>query len=108
LISLPQDGITEVIVMNEQGAHYFDQYHDSTGASLAGKEIGCWDEVAASEAGFASSNQRVAFTLPRVPGAQLFRGRELVGSRLAWAGFGYSFPPAISRFNYSVKIEVLP
>jgi hypothetical protein len=108
LIGLPQDGITEVIVMNEQGAHYFDQYHDSAGVSLSGKEIGCWDEVVAGEAGFASSSHRVAFTLPRVPGARLFRGRELIGSRLAWAGFGYSFPPTISRFNYSVKIEELP
>jgi hypothetical protein len=108
LISLPQGSVTEVIVMNEQGAHYFDQYHDSTGVSLSGKEIGCWDEVAAGEAGFASSSHRIAFTLPCVSGARFFRGRELIGSRLAWAGFGYSFPPTTTRFNYSVKIEELP
>jgi len=40
-----------------------------------------------------------------VKGARLFRGRELVSSRLAWAGFGYSFPPSIKRFVYELGIE---
>jgi hypothetical protein len=107
LTRLALDKITEAIVMNEQGAHAFDQYHDSSGISLSGKEIGCWDEVAAEAASFASSTQRIAFTLPRVAGAHLFRGRELVGSRLAWAGFGYSFPPATRGFRYTIRLEKL-
>ena len=105
---LPTDSITEVVVMNEQGAHHFDRYLDSGGTSLGGKEIGCWDEVTAEEASFISSSHRVAFTLGRVKGARLFRGRELIGSRLAWSGFGYSFPPAVERFSYTVKIERVP
>jgi len=105
---LPTDSITEVVVMNEQGAHHFDRYLDSGGTSLGGKEIGCWDEVTAEEASFISSAHRVAFTLERVKGARLFRGRELIGSRLAWSGFGYSFPPAVERFSYAVKIERVP
>ncbi len=52
-----------MIVMNEQGAHFFDQYRDSSGTCLSGKEIGCWDEVAAEEASFASSTHGVAFSL---------------------------------------------
>ena len=106
--SLPQGKVTEAIVMNEQGAHTFDQYRDSSGISLSGKEIGCWDEVSAEEASFASSTRRVAFTLPRVAGASLFRGRELVGSRLAWAGFGYTIRPAARAFRYTVRLEKLP
>ncbi len=105
---LPTDGITEVVVMNEQGAHHFDRYRDSGGTCLWGKEIGCWDEVTAEEASFISSARRAAFTLERVKGARLFRGRELIGSRLAWSGFGYSFPPAVERFSYAVKIERVP
>ena len=31
----------------------------------------------------------MSFSLGQAPGARLYRGRELVGSRLAWAGFGY-------------------
>jgi hypothetical protein len=108
LSRLPPSGIDEAIVMNEQGAHFFDQYRDSSGVSISGKEIGIWDEVTAEEATFASSSHRIAFSLHRMPGARLYRGRELIGSRLAWAGFGYSFPPTTRKFSYTVKIETLP
>ena len=104
---VPLEKITEAIIMDEQGAHAFDQYRDSFGIFLSGKEIGCWDEVFAGEACFVSSACQVAFTVSRVSGARLFRGRELVGSRLAWAGFGYSIPPMTGRFFYTVKIEEL-
>jgi hypothetical protein len=103
---LPAD-VTEVVVMNEQGAHFFDRYCDSSGARLEGKAIGCWDEVTAGEAWFESRARRVAFRLGRAEGARLFRGRELVGSRLAWAGFGYTFPPSLQRLRYELKIERL-
>jgi hypothetical protein len=104
--SLPSD-ITEVIVMNELGAHHFDRYLDTSGISLKGEEIGCWDEVNAEEAWFESNTRQVAFRLRRVKGARLFRGRELVGSRLAWAGFGYSFPPSLHALRYEMRIEKL-
>jgi len=98
-------GITEVVVMNEQGAHYFDRYLDSSGVSLQGKEIGCWDVVTAEDACFISTTRQVAFKLAQVKGARLFRGRELVSSRLAWAGFGYSFPPSIKSFVYELGVK---
>jgi hypothetical protein len=97
--------ITGVALMNEQGAQLFDRYQDTSGVSLMGKQIGCWDEVTADEAWFESSVHGVTFRLGQVKGARLFRGRELVGSRLAWAGFGYSFPPSIKRFRYEIRIE---
>jgi hypothetical protein len=100
--------VSEVIIMNEQGAHAFDQYRDTSGIRLAGRKIGVWDEVHADEASFASSTQRVAFSLPRVPGVRFFRGRERIASRLAWAGFGYSFAPTVRRFGSRVRIETLP
>ena len=66
--------ITEVVVMNEQGAHHFDLYRDSSGTLLRGKEIGCWDEVTAERASFISETHRLAFTLQQVKGARLFGG----------------------------------
>ena len=42
---------------------------------------------------------------------RLYRGREVVGGRLAWAGFGYSLRPGPPRFTYTLRIardEVLP
>jgi hypothetical protein len=98
-------GVTEVMIMNEQGAHIFDRYLDTSGISLQGQEIGCWDEVNAEEAWFESSVRQVAFRLGQVNGVRLFRGRELVGSRLAWAGFGYTFSPSIKKFRYEMRIE---
>jgi hypothetical protein len=98
-------GITEVIIMNEQGANEFDYYLDSTGTSLRGKEIGCWDEITAQEASFVNLAHSVAFTLSQVRGAKLYRGRELIGSRLAWSGFGYSFPAQFDHFRFRLKIE---
>ena len=100
--------ITEVEVMNGQGAHVFDRYLDSSGIALEREEIGCWDLVSAGEAWFESTAHKVSFRLGQVEGARLFRGRELVDSRLAWAGFGYSFPPSLGSLKYQLKIEKLP
>jgi hypothetical protein len=97
--------ITEVALMNEQGARTFDRYQDSSGISLQGGEIGCWDEVKASEAWFESTSRGIAFRLGQVKGTRLYCGRELVGARLAWAGFGYSFKPSIQGFSYAIKVE---
>ncbi|MFA4964380.1 MAG: hypothetical protein WC709_01905 [Thermoleophilia bacterium] len=101
----PAPGVTEVVVMNELGARHFRRYEDSAGAALQDEEIGTWDEVSAARASFASAAHRVAFSLGPVAGSRLYRGRDLVGSRLAWAGFGYSYPPALTRFTYDVKVE---
>jgi hypothetical protein len=99
--------VTEVVLMHEQGASTFDRYQDSSGLRLQGDEIGCWDEVGAAEAWFESSRRKLAFRLGRVEGARLFRGRELVGSRLAWAGFGYSFAPSLRTMQHELRISRL-
>jgi hypothetical protein len=106
LVDLPA-GITEVVVMNEQGARSFDRYQDSNGISLHQEKVGCWDEVTAEKASFISTSSKVTFRLRQVKGARLFRGREMVGSRLAWAGFGFSFPPSIKKLIYELEIESL-
>jgi hypothetical protein len=105
--SIP-DGITEIILMNEQGAHHFDLYQDAEGVMLHDNEIGCWNEVTAARAAFMSSSKQISFSLPQVKGARLFLGRELIGSRLAWSGFGYTFPPSLNQFRYEVTIKRLP
>jgi hypothetical protein len=100
--------ISEIIVMNEQGARHFDQYQDSDGLSQLRNEIGCWDPVLAPEASFIDNFHQVSFSLPQVNGARLYRGRELVDNRLAWSGFGYSFSPALDHFSYEITVKRLP
>lgn len=97
--------VSEFIIMNEQGAHHFDQYQDTSGNYQTGDEIGCWDVVQASEASFIDREHQLSFSLPQVRGARLYRGRELVGNRLAWSGFGYSFSPAQKLFSYEITIK---
>ena len=99
------NGVTEVVIMNEQGARHFDRYEDSDGSTLQGGQIGTWNEVSADKASFASSTHGVAFSLGQVKRARLHRGRELVGSRLAWSGFGYSLPPTLPAFGYDISVE---
>ena len=97
--------VTEVVVMNEQGARAFDKYMDTSGITLAGDKIGCWDEVNAENGRFATSKHKVWFELGQIKGVRLFRGRELVDNRLAWAGFGYSFPASIKHIQYEIEIK---
>jgi hypothetical protein len=100
-------GVTEVAIMNEQGARHFDAYQDADGTTLNEDRIGCWDEVTSESGTFVSHDRRVSFTLRQVRGTRLFRGRELVGSRLAWCGFGYTFAPTREKFSYDIGIETL-
>ena len=105
LTGLAEAGFTEVVLMNELGAREFDLYEDADGAALGGAAIGTWDVVTAPRARFVSTRRSIAFSLTQTPGATLRRGRELVGSRLAWAGFGLSVRPFHGPFSYEVRIE---
>ena len=85
----------------EEDARWFAEH-------LRGDAIGAWDAVTAASARFVSTAHGVAFFLAQVKGAKLRRGRELIGARLAWSGFGYSLPPTPGAFIYEVRIERLP
>jgi hypothetical protein len=105
---LRTEGITEVVLMNELGAHSFGNYTDSDGVALHGDEIGTWNTVTAARASFISESHHVAFSLGQAENATLKRGSELVGARLAWAGFGYCLPATVKGFAYRVSIERVP
>lgn len=104
LCELRKDGDTEIIIINEQGANHFNQYHDSNGIILNGDAIGAWDETFADEASLIDSCNDIVFTLQKVKGARMFRGRELVASRLAWSGLNYVISPHTVNFTYTIMI----
>lgn len=95
---------TEIVVLNEQGANYFDAYRDSDGRFLKNEAIGSWDEVFAEEASLMDSIHRIGFTLTKVKGARMFRGREIMDKRLAWSGLAYVFPPHTENIAYSITL----
>ena len=94
--------VTEIVLMNELGAHHFTRYHDSDGTTLDGPAIGSWGEIAAQEAALSDPVRGLSFAVTRAPGARLFRGRELAPGRLAWAGFAHVILPGVQTFTYRV------
>jgi hypothetical protein len=101
---LSKSGITEVIMMNEQGAHFFNTYRDSDGIILQNTLIGSWSKVDSASASFISDEHRLAFSIKNNEIGQLFKGFELIESRLAWSGFGYSLSPNVRFFQYQLEI----
>jgi hypothetical protein len=99
-----KNNCTGIMLMNEQGANYFDKYCDSSGLSLKGKAIGTWDEAFVDWASFVDASHKLEFTLQKVAGARIFRGRELVPGRLAWSGLAYSIPPDTPNFSYIIRM----
>jgi len=92
------------MIMNEQGANYFDTYRDSKGTILPGDAIGSWQETSCDEISFIHSGNDMAFALLKIDGSKMFYGRELVGNRLSWAGIAYSLSPHIQDFAYDIRI----
>ncbi len=98
-------GLSEIVVMNELGARWFDCYEDSDGVRLAGGAIGTWNEVRAERAALRSSQAGVSFAVERRAGARLMRGRELVADRLSWAGFACRLAPGSPGLQYCIALE---
>ncbi len=99
--------LSQIVVMNELGADYFTRYIDSEGNLLDGEAIGTWSRVDARQASFMDPAHDIAFSVRAVNGARIFRGRERVPQRLAWAGFGFVLPASARSFSYDVRITPL-
>lgn len=97
-------GCAELIVLNELGANWFNTYQDSNGLILKGEKIGSWDLIEANYASFVDPSDGLVFTLKRVEGSKMFRGRELVTDSLAWSGLAYVLPPFTEKFSYSIEL----
>jgi hypothetical protein len=104
LSSLPPDEGIKLIMTNEQGASYFNIYRDSTGLTLADKSIGTWNQIFADEATFINSRDNVTFTLKKIPGVKMFRGREDESGQLAWSGIAYEIPRKFLKFEYDITL----
>ncbi len=98
-------GCTELIVLNEQGANWFDTYRDSDGLVLKGERIGSWNQIEADYASFIDPADGLEFTLKRIEGARMFRGREFANGSLAWSGLAYVLPPWTEKIAYSIELR---
>lgn len=104
LSRINKEGCTRIMIMNEQGANFFDTYYDSKGTILPGDAIGSWQETSCDKVSFIHSIYDMAFTLSKIDGSKMFYGRELVGNRLSWAGIAYSISPHMQDFAYDIRL----
>jgi hypothetical protein len=95
----------EIVILNEQGASFFNVYGDSDGVDLSFDKIGAWEKVNAAYSHFTNMNTNLSFILKDVSDASLFRGWENVPGRLSWAGLNYSINPEIGSFTYTIEIK---
>lgn len=95
-----------VLLLNEQGSTFFTRFFDANGLSLSGDKIGPWDLVKAEWGCLSDLHNILSFCLRNVPNSRLFRGRENVLGRLAWAGMTYEVPPSLGHFNYQLRTGV--
>lgn len=103
---LTDPAVTSLAIMNELGATAFTHYRDASGLELAGGRIESWAEVNADWAALAAPALGLELVARAVPGARMFRGRELSAGRLAWAGFAYLVGPPWQPFSYDMRVRV--
>ncbi len=102
---LRRSGLQQLVVLNEQAAHFFRKYRDSKGLLLKDGAIGVWDPVDAASAVFSEPQNRCSFCLKAVEGAKMRRGREAAAGYLDWAGLDYELPPKTSGFTYDITVS---
>jgi hypothetical protein len=103
------EGCTEMAIMNEQGAKSFDRYIDSEGMDLSGEDIGSWERIGADWGEFIDTGHNLSFRLWRTEGADLFRGREVIPGRLAWAGLAHVVSmPEVRDLEYKIEVGGSP
>jgi hypothetical protein len=95
----------EILLLNEQGATFFQSHSDSNGIKLQDRQIGAWAKVTAKRAAFSDVAGRLSFSLENLNGAMLYRGREYVKDRFSWAGMTYALNPKALNFSYEIKIR---
>ena len=101
---LDRNNLQKVFILNEQGAHFFRKYSDSEGLTLDDEEIGVWDGVTAQSAKIADKQGRLGFSIKKVEGTMLRRGREMFKGCLNWIGLDYELNPEDDQFEYEIEI----
>lgn len=100
-------GSPRIYVLNEQGGRAFPFFWEQglDSREQADRKVG-WKKVTGSAAGFTNSEKTMAFTLSKLPGADMFSGREVVGDVLSWSGVDYDVTALLgSNFTYRVDIK---
>ena len=98
------DGYLQVGILNEQSAAFNDFAADGQPA-LVDSAFGNWVPVTGAWARLRSGSLDIEWSLPALPGAGLYAGRELVAPDFDWAGLDYMFPASFSGATYRINVQ---
>jgi len=96
-------GYTQVGILNEESGA-FNDFADSS-QTLIDSRIGSWVPVSGEWARLRSGALGVEWSLPSIPGAQLYAGREVNAPSFDWAGLDYIFSGSFSGARYHINVQ---
>ncbi|HKC19094.1 MAG TPA: hypothetical protein VKE27_05620 [Candidatus Dormibacteraeota bacterium] len=97
-------GYTQVALLNEQSGA-FDDFAADRQATLRGKQFPNWTPVTGTWARLRSNSLDMEWSLPAIPGAALFAGREAAPPDFNWAGLDYLFGGSFSSADYHITVQ---
>lgn len=101
---LERTNLGKIFVLNEQGAHFFRTYSEPESFKLDDEEIGAWNDVKSHSAKITNEQHKIGFSLKKIEGTKLRRGRELIEGSLDWIGLDYELSAECSQFEYEIEI----
>ena len=96
-------GYTQVGILNEESGA-FNNFADSS-QTLIDSRFGSWVPVTGEWARLRSGGLGVEWSLPSLPGAQLYAGREVNAPSFDWAGLDYIFSGPFSGARYHINVQ---
>jgi hypothetical protein len=96
-------GYSQVAILNEESAA-FDNVADPT-ATRAGGDFGRWVPMSGDWARLRSAAAGVEWSLPALPDAQLYAGRELSPPGFDWSGLDYVFDGPFTGAAYKIHVQ---
>jgi hypothetical protein len=97
-------GYMEMGILNEQSAS-FDDFADQ-GRTLVGSAFRPLVPVSGSWARLRSATLGVEWSVPAIPDANLYGGRELIPPTFDWAGLDYMFEVPPNSVTYHINVQV--
>jgi hypothetical protein len=97
-------GYTQVALLNEQSGA-FDDFAADRQATLRGKQFPNWTPVTGKWARLRSASLDMEWSLPAIPNASLFAGRESAPPDFNWAGLDYLFAGSFSGADYHITVQ---
>ena len=92
-------GYTQVGLLNEQSAAFDDL------AAADPIVLTSWTRVTGDWARMRSASLGIEWSVPSLPGADLYAGRELAAPGFDWAGLDYMFPASFAGATYRINVQ---